>query len=274
MIDIKYEHHLMPNPDLPFIFHTDICIHNTSGTANWHENIEFLYCVHGEGNVTCDTANIHMNKGDTVIINARQLHAVSSDSDVKYHCLIIDKSFFKDNGIDVEDLTFKQHICDIKTGAYVERISEFFTFDKSLFSVAETRLAVLDFIVYICKNFSVQSKNESKKISKSHAAVLDAVEFINTNFTQKLTLEELSAKAGFSKYHFTRIFKENTGFTVIEHINAIRCENARHLLRETQKPISEICFECGFDSPSYFAKAFSKLFGLLPSEYRKKHSRH
>lgn len=273
MIDIKYEHHLMPNPDLPFIFHTDICIHNESGVANWHENTEFLYCIQGKGTVSCDTSDIGMKKGDTVIINARQLHTVSSDSKVKYHCLIIDNGFFKDNGIDIENLSFSQRICDEKAGMLMGRIASLFKGEKNSLFIAETRLAVLDFIVYICKNHSRKTKAETKKKSKSYNAVLKAVEYINENFSQKLTLEYLSAIAGFSRYHFARIFKENTGFTVIEHINAIRCDNAGFLLRETTKPISEISMECGFESPSYFSKAFADKYGILPSEYRKKYSK-
>ena len=273
MIDIQYERHLMPNPALPFIFHTDFYMHRESGVANWHENTEFLYCIQGKGTVSCDTTDIEMKEGNTVIINARQLHTVSSQSQVKYHCLIIDNSFFKDNGIDIDILSFTQSICDKKAGILMETISSLFNKEKTDLSIAEIRLAVLDFIVYICKNYSQKSKSESKKKSKSYNAVLNAVEYINDNFSQKLTLDFLSSMAGFSRYHFARIFKENTGFTVIEHINAIRCENAGLLLRETQKTISEISFECGFDSPSYFAKAFSKLFGVVPSQYREKHSR-
>jgi len=268
MIDIQYEHHLMPNPDLPFIFHTDFYMRRESGVANWHENTEFLYCIQGKGNVNCDTSDIGMKKGDTVIINARQLHTVSSEAEVKYRCLIIDNSFFRDNGIDIENLSFAQSICDEKAGILMERIALLFTGEKTAFSVAETRLAVLDYIVYMCKNFSIKAKSGTKKKSKSYNAVLNTVEYINENFSQKLTLDSLASMAGFSRYHFARIFKENTGFTVIEHINAIRCENAGLLLRETQKTISEIAFECGFDSPSYFAKAFSRTYGMLPSEYR------
>lgn len=273
MIDIQYERHLMPNPTLPFIFHTDFRMSHESGVANWHENTEFLYCIEGEGKVNCDTSDIQMKKGDTVIINARQLHTVYSDTEVRYHCLIIDNSFFRDNGIDIDTLCFRQSICDQKAGEHILKIASLFTDSADTFSVAETRLAVLEFIVYICKSFSVKSKAETKKKSKSYNAVLDTVEYINDNFSKKLSLEELSARAGFSRYHFARIFKENTGFTVIEHINAIRCENAGFLLRETSKTVLEISFECGFDSPSYFAKAFSRVYGILPSQYRILHSK-
>ena len=272
MIDIKYEHHLMPNPSLPFIFHTDFYMNRGSSVANWHENTEFLYCVHGEGTVSCDTSEIKIKKGDTVIINARQLHNISTESEVKYRCLIIANSFFRENGIENENIYFTESLSDSQAGQLMENIAEIYSSHHN-HSVAEIRLSVLSYVVYMYKHFSKQLKNETKKFSKSYAAVLAAVEYINDNFDKKLSVDQLSSKVGFSKYHFARIFKENTGITVIQHINAIRCDHASFLLRETQKPISEICLECGFESPSYFAKTFAATYGILPSEHRKKYSK-
>ena len=113
---------------------------------------------------------------------------------------------------------------------------------------------------------------KTEKVSKSHAAVLETIEYINYHFAEKLTLDDISARAGFSRYHFARIFKENTGLTLIEYINARRCDTACFLLRETKKTIGEICSECGFENPSYFAKSFCRIHGILPSEYREKHA--
>lgn len=273
MSDIVYERHFMSNPLLPFIFHTDFYIHRESGVSNWHDNTEFLFCIGGTGKVNCDTKDFIMQKDDIIVINARCLHNVRTDSEVKYHCLIIDNSFFRDNGIEIDTFKFNEYIQDKKARELIRRIAKCFENEKDIYSVPETRLCVLEFICYMCKNFAHQNPSSSAMISKGYTAVLDAIEYINTNFTDKLTLEEISAKAGFSKYHFARLFKENTGLTVIEHINARRCDKSAVLLRETEKPISEICFECGFESPSYFAKAFRKVYGILPSEYRKHYSR-
>ena len=273
MSDIKYERHLMTNPALPFIFHEDFVRKQQSGIANWHDNTEFLFCIEGEGIVNCDSNIIEMKEGDTIVINARCLHSISSAAKVRYHCLIIDNAFFKDNGIDIEKITFSEKIHDETASEKLLEIVDCFL-DKSCdLHVARIRLAVLDFICYVTEKYSEKSIGTRGKMSKGYAAVLDTIEYINEHFAEKLTLEDISSKAGFSRYHFTRIFKENTGVTVIEHINSRRCDNAGFLLRETAKPISEISLECGFDSPSYFAKAFSTSYGLLPSEYRKKYSK-
>ncbi len=273
MIDIHYERHHMKNPALPFIFHTDSHFCGESGVANWHENTEFLFCTKGEGNVNCDTTDIHMKKGDTVIVNARCLHTVSSDESIEYHCLIIDNSFFKDNGIDIEKIRFQNKIEDGRIADYFDKIRNRYSNSKDEFHTAETRLVVLDFILYVCKNYKERSFIQDTKNSKSYAAVLDAIEYINNNFSKRLSVDEIADHAGFSRYHFARIFKENTGFTISRYINTRRCDNAAFLLRETSMTVSEICLECGFDNPSYFAKAFTRAYGILPSEYRSRNSK-
>lgn len=273
MSDIKYEHHLMTNPVLPFIFHDDFDRYRQNGIANWHDNTEFLHCTYGEGIVNCDSNIIRMTEGDTVVINARCLHSISSDTLIKYHCLIVDNSFFTDNGIDIKRISFSEKIIDNTAAQKMAHIASCMSDKDTPLHTALIRLAVLDYICYITENYSYDITAERNNLSKSYSAVLDAIDYINNHFAEKLSLEDISSRAGFSKYHFTRIFKENTGVTVIEHINARRCDNAGLLLRETQKPISEISFECGFENPSYFAKAFSKFYGILPSEYRKHHSK-
>lgn len=273
MSDIIYERHHMANPNLPFIFHNIFVPDKKSGIINWHDNTEFLCCMEGEGFVNCDSNRITIKKGDTVIVNGRYLHAISSDTKFQYLCLIVDNSFFKDNGIDIENTTFIEKICDVALADKMKTVASVIKEKDSTLHIARTRLAVLDYICYVTENYSGRGFGKRDKISRGYTAVLDAIEYINNHFAEKLTLEDIASRAGFSRYHFTRIFKENTGVTVGEHILARRCHNASFLLRETQKPIAQISAECGFDSPSYFAKSFTASYGILPSEYRKKNSR-
>jgi AraC-like DNA-binding protein len=273
MSDIKYERHLMQNPKLPFIFHNISITNSRSGVTNWHDNIEFLHCTNGEGFVDCDSNHYEMKKGDTIIVNSRCLHKTVLNTGFNYHCLIVDNSFFKDNGVDIENIVFNEKVHDNNATEKMNRIASCINENDSTLYVAHTRLAVLDYICYMTDNYSYEKTGKQAKKSKSYTAVLDTIEYINNHFAEKLVLEDLASRAGFSRFHFSRIFKESTGITMIEHINARRCDSAGYLLRKTDKPISEIGIECGFDSPSYFAKAFSASYGVLPSEYRKKYSK-
>ena len=195
MFDIKYERHLMTNPKLPFIFHGDAIRYNQSGIVNWHDNTEFLHCTEGEGVVNCDSNHIEMKTGDTIIINARCLHSINSEQEVKYHCLIIDNSFFIDNGIDIDSITFQEKLNDKNAADKMYRIASCMKDNRREYHVSQTRLAVLDYICYITEHFSHKSVENRRKVSKSYTAVLDTIEYINNHFSEKISLEELSAKA-------------------------------------------------------------------------------
>lgn len=266
----RQEKHVINTPFLPFILHDETLVTKKMYT-HWHENIEILHCVEGSGTVQLDAKAIEINEGQTVIVNSKCLHTIGSDEKIRYICLIVDNEFFKSNGIKVNSLIFNEKIADEKADKLIKDICDAYGRETDMFGKAEIRLSILSYILYLCKTYSKERKNEPTHNTKSYLAVLDAVEYININFPLNIKVEELAEMFNYSKYHFARMFKENTGFTIVEHINKRRCEHARLLLRDSKRPISQICYECGFDTPSYFTKAFKELYGKLPSDYRKEY---
>jgi AraC family transcriptional regulator len=103
------------------------------------------------------------------------------------------------------------------------------------------------------------------------ARINRVMDFIDKNISSKFTLEELASIANFSKFHFHRVFKGVLGETLSNYVLRIRLEKAATLLIfEPNKPITEICFDCGFSSSSVFARAFKENFGLSAGEFRHK----
>lgn len=86
----------------------------------------------------------------------------------------------------------------------------------------------------------------------------------------ELSMQELADKVGISKYYMLHTFKKVTGITVGAYIKMLKMISIKMLLLHTDKRITDIAGECGFDDPSYFAEFFVKEEGLSPSEYRKK----
>lgn len=99
-------------------------------------------------------------------------------------------------------------------------------------------------------------------------AVETAAAYISEHFAEKLTVGELAAMAGFSEYHFIRVFKRQTGFTPYEYLLHTRISNARYLLRNSALPVKEICFSTGFSGESSFCTAFKRVEGMTPAQYR------
>ncbi len=110
-----------------------------------------------------------------------------------------------------------------------------------------------------------------QKTSKalSHVKAIEApVEYIRNHFHRHIGIEELAELAHLSVSALERRFKKHLAKTPNQYINEVRLENARKLLVETQLPVSQVAYQCGFAEPSYFSKQFKRLFGDVPSNLR------
>jgi AraC-like DNA-binding protein len=98
-----------------------------------------------------------------------------------------------------------------------------------------------------------------------------AVQYINRNYHEDLTLDEYAKMCGMSKFHFLREFKRIVGQTPLKYRNQIRIAHAEDMLKFTKKTVNIISDQLGFSSPEYFCEVFKKSKGLSPVEYRKMH---
>lgn len=100
-------------------------------------------------------------------------------------------------------------------------------------------------------------------------SIQKTITYIDANLCDELNLDELAKIAGFSKYHFLRIFKHQTGIRLFEHIRNRRMAQAAKLLLFTQQNILDIALMLRFESQEAFTRAFKKEYNLPPSRYRK-----
>ena len=241
------------------------------GSLNWHDIPEFLYCLEGNGFVNIDGKNIPFTPGTFVIVNSDKVHATyASDGMITHYCLKINRAFFKENGIDIDSLQFDETPDDNRARELIKDIFEiYFNRSEDPKYVLMLKLKILEFLYHLWENCTVDEENEKQIAGKTHRVILEAVKYINENYYEKLSLEQLSDYFGYSKYHFARMFKKYTGKTVTEHINILRCEKAAVMLAGSNATIAGISSECGFDGQSYFTEIFRKNYGLTPTEYRK-----
>ncbi len=96
------------------------------------------------------------------------------------------------------------------------------------------------------------------------------LDYIETHYTENLNLNEIAASIGFSKYHFSRLFKQYTGFTFCDYLNYRRLKMAEELLSKQDFSITEIALQSGFSSISTFNRLFKEQKNCTPREYRGK----
>lgn len=99
-------------------------------------------------------------------------------------------------------------------------------------------------------------------------AVAHSVEFIKKTYREKLNLTTLAQVVGVSKSYLCRLFKKETGKTIIEFLNRYRVEEAKRYLASGETDIADIALKAGFEDANYFSRVFKDLTGIAPSRYR------
>lgn len=110
-------------------------------------------------------------------------------------------------------------------------------------------------------------KNRYSK--KEQERIRDIYALIDERYQSKIAVDEVAAYCNLTKPAFCRYFKKATGSTFIEFLNQYRISQAKRLLLKG-KNVGEACFECGFESLSYFNRTFKKVTGENPSAFKKR----
>ena len=139
-----------------------------------------------------------------------------------------------------------------------ERFEQFLCFLKIL---NELSLAEDSRVLASSAFAKVEGDVESRRINK-------VKQYISEHYNEEVRLDDLSSIAGMSTSAFCRFFKTHTGRTVMDYLIDIRLGNAARLLVDTTAPISEICWQCGFNNLSNFNRIFKAKRGYTPRDFR------
>ena len=105
--------------------------------------------------------------------------------------------------------------------------------------------------------------------SAKHKKVNEVANYICANFAEISSLDRLSERFYISKYYLCRIFREVTGMTITQYVNANRLKAAEKMLRESSESVIRVAAASGFGNVAYFDRVFRESLGVSPSEYRK-----
>lgn len=112
--------------------------------------------------------------------------------------------------------------------------------------------------------------NQSVVLPPEEHNLMDAVRsHLDAHYDENISLDELARKFHISTYHLAHAFKASSGYAPLQYITRRRIGEAQTLLIDTSLPITEIAIRTGYNSSSYFNKAFHKITNMSPRDYRK-----
>jgi len=117
--------------------------------------------------------------------------------------------------------------------------------------------------------FTVLQLHDSHRLPLNEG-VSRALDFMEEHYFENISLGDITKAACLSRYHFCRLFKKQLGVTCISYLSRLRIEKAKFLLGNTLYPITQICFDVGFNDLSHFERVFRSIEGIPPSTYRKR----
>lgn len=255
-------------------------------TARSHNSaIEFIEVQKGEVAIQIGVERVRAKEGDFLYIPSEMLLSVEAISEyASVRGMIFDRSVIGTSmeKFDTEifymfDLQSRNRINLFRIGhpAY-ETLSKYMqeSYDEYVAKDVCYKLPIranIYLMMTALLRFYCGSKDEDDRIVYHNVLRLrPVIEYIYSNFSEKIYIEKLSDMISVSPDYFTKMFKETIGTTPIEYINGLRINKAMRLLVETETSISDVAVKSGFSTPNYFNKIFKQYMGVTPLAYKKK----
>lgn len=234
-----------------------------------HDSFLLIYTIRGQGSLQTGDTAIQLPPGYSVIIDCHMPHEYHTVSD-KWEFLWI---HLGGSGIaPLFDITYpSKSIRAINMeNAYdfEERIS------RIISEVRQTDIASyihLSSHMHSVLNAVCLAALENDKVSIKHNSADDVrtvLKYIEKNYFNPITVDDMIKNIHVSKYHFIRRFRRAMGITPYSYLTNYRINISKTLLRSTDKPVSEIAASCGFLDTSNFITHFKKHTGQKPMQYR------
>ena len=250
---------------------------------HWHTAIEIIMPVENQYQVSCRKELFTIQEGELLIINSGVLHGMPST--VRGERLILQV-----------DLPLLHGVADMKSTlstipqallltpstapAIHAKVQELMLaisreyYSGAILISASIYAKLLEMLVLVGREYAGKrntSDTVSGKQQEHTEKLLTLCNYIHEHCTEDLCLDEAAALAGFSKYHFTRLFKNYTGVSFYKYLNQKRIEHAEKLLADPDLSITEVALQSGFSSLSSFIRMFKLINDCTPTEFRNLH---
>lgn len=248
---------------------------------HWHVPGEIISPIENTYQVTVGGKTLDLSPKDVLVIAPGELHSIIAPPTGSRFILNFDAATFER----YQDMTFlfstiapfcllrredDPRLCDRLFSLLEQMESEYF--GEQRYRESEIRSLLLHFFVLLGRHQSSSDKLHNVALSKQQEysdRFMVICDYINSHCTESLSLEQIAEQAGFSKYHFSRLFKELTGTTCHNYLISRRILFAQTLLVDPSVSITEVAMRSGFNSLATFNRIFKAQMGCTPSEYRK-----
>ncbi len=249
---------------------------------HWHSTVEIIMPVHNSFTVTVNKTTYHLKENDILIIPPGELHELTPTEDGSRFVLLFDLSALNK----FKGFTRLFSLFSPSSLITPETMPDIYRTERELLKqvameyadggdLAEPSILALliQFFVLLARNnedsipasLPAMQPNKQKEYIEKFNIVFD---YIEQHYMEDITLEEVAAQIGFSKFHFSRLFRQFTDTAFYDYLCARRIKTAEALLLDPNLSITEIALQSGFASISTFNRVFKKFKECTPTEFK------
>ncbi len=265
--------------DFPFEYH-HIDRHHPRYVMDyhWHEEYELIRALRGTLNMKINEDAYELRPGELILIPGGALHSGEPDNCI-YECLVFDLTVFVNETGIISDwfrrIVSRSFCPEIFYDTEKKEIIKAagMVFDAMAGEGTGYKLAAAGgismlFGTIISSGLYQSGKAVPTRESRRIRLIKKVLDYIDSNYSSELTLEQLSEVAVMNPKYFCRFFRKITNRTPMDYLNYKRIEHACYELSHTGCSVTEVAYRCGFNDLSYFIRIFRKYKGVTPGKYR------
>ena len=266
-------------PDFPVqYYYIDSSHPRYEMVLHWHREFEIVRVQSGELELYVNNVSEVLRAGDIAFIGSGMMHR-AEPHDAVYECVVFDLNMLcrhgsgRITGYILPLLSGEVEIGRVRAEeesgipAAVEAFFACLAAEGRYFELkAYSAAGEIVFLLYTEGRIKLSKKHLHGTHRKETITML--IEWIEQNYTERITLGTLSEVAKLGEKYLCRFFKEYTGNSPIDYVNRLRVERACLKMAEENRNVTEAAFESGFNDISYFSKIFKRYKGMSPREYR------
>ncbi len=250
-----------------------------SYSLHWHEEMEFIVVIQGQGIVTVRAERYAVRQGDILVIPPQMLHGIEQQQELEmeYFNILFRLTMLEgagggeetvrrlyDPGFPVSVLLRQgTELNQLLAGHMRELIQNRKKKDGAYALMIRSHLLAI--LYHIISSADVR---EARVPHINYDNLKPALQYIQEFYDRDITVRQAAQLCGFSDSYFMKLFRELTGTSFTQYLKRLRLEKAEALLRSGQR-VGETAERVGFRNLSYFSRAFQSQYGVTPSQYRK-----
>lgn len=247
-----------------------------------HKALEIILCTEDIYTVSVGDEVFKLHEGDIIFIPPMEVHSIVAPEKGERFIMLFDTMFFDYFNSKKEILELFSHtrVIGINSDSHLypfvfaslnKMIQLYFSYNRM--NEIEIYSELLKIISLMCHSSEVSG---SEDLLATHSEIYNkfirVLTYIETNYAEDMNLENVAKSVGFSKYHFSRLFKQYTNSTFYDYLCTKRILESKKLLA-SNTPVTDIAFQVGFNNLTTFCRCFKKYEGCSPTQYKSRLSK-